>query len=72
MNKSELLLYQTEGGHTKIESGSKNKTETKMGLREIKAELNNQDKKDLIMIISNLYNKYKPIRESLDFFANPN
>jgi len=43
-----------------------------MGLRELKSELNKQDKKALIKHISELYKKYKPIKEYFDFYINPN
>lgn len=42
-----------------------------MGLREVKSELNKLDKKELIKHISELYKKYKPIKEYFDFYVNP-
>lgn len=42
-----------------------------MGLREIKAELTKLDKDSLIKHISELYKKYKPVKEYFDFYINP-
>lgn len=42
-----------------------------MGLREVKSELNKLDKEDLIKHISELYKKYKPVKEYFDFYINP-
>lgn len=42
-----------------------------MGLREVKSELNKLDKEDLIKHISELYKKYKPVKEYFDFYVNP-
>jgi len=42
-----------------------------MGLREVKIELNKLDKSELINHISELYKKYKPVKEYFDFFINP-
>ncbi|MDA3882163.1 MAG: DUF6155 family protein [Bacteroidales bacterium] len=42
-----------------------------MGLREVKNELNKLDKADLIKHISELYKKYKPVKEYFDFYINP-
>ncbi len=42
-----------------------------MGLREIKASLNKLEKEDLIKHISELYIKYKPVKEYFDFYVNP-
>lgn len=43
-----------------------------MGLREVKSELNKQDKATLIKHISELYKKFKPVKEYFDFYVNPN
>lgn len=43
-----------------------------MGLREVKSELNKQDKVTLIKHISELYKKFKPVKEYFDFYINPN
>lgn len=42
-----------------------------MGLREVKTELNKLDKEDLVKHISELYKKYKPVKEYFDFYVNP-
>lgn len=42
-----------------------------MGLREVKLELNKLDKERLIKHISELYKKYKPVKEYFDFYINP-
>ena len=42
-----------------------------MGLREVKKELNELDKEELIFHISELYKKYKDVKTYFDFFANP-
>lgn len=42
-----------------------------MGLREVKSELSKQDKATLIKHISELYKKYKPVKEYFDFYINP-
>ncbi|MDA7744594.1 DUF6155 family protein [bacterium] len=42
-----------------------------MGLREVKKELIDLEKEELIYHISELYKKYKPVKEYFDFFANP-
>ncbi len=42
-----------------------------MGLREVKSELNKLDKATLIKHISELYKKYKPVKEYFDFYINP-
>jgi len=43
-----------------------------MGLREVKSELNKQDKTTLIKHISELYKKFKPVKEYFDYYVNPN
>ncbi len=43
-----------------------------MGLRELKNELKKQDKEELIKHISELYKKFKPVKEYFDFYVNPN
>ena len=43
-----------------------------MGLSHIKKELRKLDKDKIIEIISDLYKKYKPVKDYLDFFVNPN
>ena len=42
-----------------------------MGLREVKIELKQLDKETLIKHISELYKKYKPVKEYFDFYVNP-
>ena len=42
-----------------------------MGLREVKSVLNKLDKEDLIKHVSELYKKYKPVKEYFDFYVNP-
>jgi|SRR5690554_1915540 len=42
-----------------------------MGLREVKSELNKVNKEDLLKHISELYKKYKPVKEYFDFYINP-
>ena len=42
-----------------------------MGLREVKNELNKLNKTELIKHISELYKKYKPVKEYFDFYVNP-
>lgn len=42
-----------------------------MGLRDVKKELNDLEKEELIFHISELYKKYKDVKEYFDFFANP-
>ena len=42
-----------------------------MGLREVKSELNKLDKEELVKHISELYKKYKPVKEYFDFYINP-
>jgi len=42
-----------------------------VGLREVKSELNKLDKEELIKHISELYKKYKPVKEYFDFYINP-
>ncbi len=42
-----------------------------MGLREVKSELKRLDKDALIKHISELYKKFKPVKEYLDFYVNP-
>jgi len=42
-----------------------------MGLREVKLELNKLEKEALIKHISELYKKFKPIKEYFDFYINP-
>lgn len=42
-----------------------------MGLREIKSEMNKLNKEELIKHISELYKKYKPVKEYFDFYLNP-
>lgn len=42
-----------------------------MGFREVKAELIKLDKDLLIKHISELYKKYKPVKEYFDFYINP-
>lgn len=43
-----------------------------MGLREVKSELNKLDNETLIKHISELYKKYKSVKEYFDFYINPN
>jgi len=43
-----------------------------MGLREVKSELNKLEKDVLINHISELYKKFKPVKEYFDFYVNPN
>jgi len=43
-----------------------------MGLREIKIKLKKLDNEALIMLISEFYKKYEPVKEFLDFYTNPN
>ncbi len=43
-----------------------------MGLREVKSELKKLDNETLIKHISELYKKYKPVKEYFDFYINPN
>jgi len=43
-----------------------------MGLRELKTVLIKQDKESLIKHISELYKKYKSVKEYFDFYINPN
>lgn len=42
-----------------------------MGLREVKAELENLDKKQLIKLVGELYKKYPSVKQHLDFYADP-
>jgi hypothetical protein len=42
-----------------------------MGLREVRKELNQLEKEELLFHIGELYKKYKPVKEYFDFFANP-
>ena len=42
-----------------------------MGLKEVKSELGKLDKTTLIKHISELYKKYKPVKEYFDFYVNP-
>lgn len=42
-----------------------------MGLKEVKSELSRLDKATLIKHISELYKKYKPVKEYFDFYVNP-
>lgn len=42
-----------------------------MGLREVTSALKKQDKETLIKHISELYKKYKPVKEYFDFYINP-
>lgn len=42
-----------------------------MGLREVKNELHELEKEELIYHISELYKKYKPVKQYFDFFADP-
>jgi len=42
-----------------------------MGLREVKSELSKLDKATLIKHISELYKKYKPVKEYFDFYVDP-
>ncbi|MGK7391907.1 MAG: DUF6155 family protein [Candidatus Cyclobacteriaceae bacterium M2_1C_046] len=42
-----------------------------MGIKEIKKELNNLAKKELIDIIAGLYKSHKRVKEYLDFYVNP-
>jgi hypothetical protein len=42
-----------------------------MGFREVKSELNKLEKSDLIKHISELYKKFKPVKEYFDFYLNP-
>jgi hypothetical protein len=43
-----------------------------MGLREVRKELTELEKEELIFHISELYKKYKDVKEYFDFYANPN
>ncbi|MDD2550106.1 MAG: DUF6155 family protein [Bacilli bacterium] len=43
-----------------------------MSKRELKKQLEMLDKKKLISLISDLYDKNKSVKEYLDYFANPN
>lgn len=42
-----------------------------MGLREVKSILQRKSKDELIKHLSELYKKYKPVKEYLDFYTNP-
>lgn len=42
-----------------------------MGLREVRKELSLLEKEELLHHITELYKKYKPVKEYFDFFANP-
>jgi len=42
-----------------------------MGLREVKSELNKLEKDVLINHISELYKKFKPVKEYFDFYVSP-
>ncbi len=42
-----------------------------MGLKEVKIELKKLNKEELIKQISELYKKYKPVKEYFDFYINP-
>ncbi len=42
-----------------------------MGLKEVKSELNKLEKETLIKHISELYKKFKPVKEYFDFYINP-
>ena len=42
-----------------------------MGLQEVKTELEKLDKEDLVKHITDLYKKYKPVKEYLDYHINP-
>jgi len=42
-----------------------------MGFRELKSELQKLDKADLIKHISELYKKFKPVKEYFDFYLSP-
>jgi len=42
-----------------------------MGLREVKSELDKLEKEVLINHISELYKKFKPVKEYFDFYENP-
>ncbi len=42
-----------------------------MGIREVKLELNKLEKETLIKHISELYKKFKPVKEYFDFYINP-
>ncbi len=43
--------------------------EVKMGLREVKKELTNMDKPEIIKLISEMYKKIPPVKSYLDVFA---
>ncbi len=43
-----------------------------MGIREVKNNLKNLDKKQLIDLIGELYKKNKSVKEYFDFYVNPN
>lgn len=43
-----------------------------MGLTQVKEELKKLDKKDLILLIADLYKKNNSVKEFLDFYVNPN
>ena len=45
--------------------------EVNMGLREVKSELNKLEKESLIKHISELYKKFKLVKEYFDFYINP-
>lgn len=42
-----------------------------MGLREVKKELDLLEKEELVYHISELYKKYKEVKEYFDFYSNP-
>jgi len=43
-----------------------------MGIREVKNNLKNLNKNQLIDLIGELYNKNKSVKEFFDFYVNPN
>ena len=42
-----------------------------MGIREVRKELKNYDKSELIKLISDLYKNYKPVKEFIEFQLHP-
>lgn len=42
-----------------------------MGLKELKSQLNKHSKAELVKHISELYKKFKPVKEYFDFYLNP-
>ena len=48
------------------------KSKSTMGIREVKNNLKNLNKGQLIDFISELYKKNKSVKEFFDFYVNPN